>query len=80
MTQLDLIIALVLIFAFRLSANLWMTRLTFVQLLIICSAVKFLEIAYTRRSLLINWIFYKQKQLDPMKVAGSCKTSFRYYV
>ena len=49
MTQLDLIIKLkfVLIFAFRLGANLAMTRLTFVQLLIICSAVKFLEIAYT---------------------------------
>jgi hypothetical protein len=48
MTQLDIIIAwFLLIFAFRLGANLAMTRLTFVQLLIICSAVKFLEIAYT---------------------------------
>ena len=49
MTQLDLLIAwVVLIFAFRIGENLAMTRLTFVQLLIICGAVKFLEIAYTR--------------------------------
>ena len=39
MTQLDLIIAwFLLIFAFRLGANLALTRLTFVQLLFICSA------------------------------------------
>jgi len=48
MTQLDLIIAwFLLIFAFRIGANLALTRLTFIQLLIICSAIKFLEIAYT---------------------------------
>ena len=48
MSPLDLYIAwVVLLFAFRLGANLAMTRLSFVQLLIICGAVKFLEIAYT---------------------------------
>ncbi len=48
MTQLDIIIAwFLLIFAFRLGANLALTRLSFIQLLIICGAIKFLEIAYT---------------------------------
>ena len=69
MTQLDLLIAwVVLIFAFRLGANLAMTRLTFVQLLIICGAVKFLEIAYTSQEFMDKLdILEKQKQLDPMK-------------
>ena len=48
MTQLDIIIAyILLIFAFRIGANLALTRLTFIQLLMICSAIKFLDIAYT---------------------------------
>ena len=48
MTQLDIIIAwFLLIFAFRIGANLALTRLTFIQLLMICSAIKFLEVAYT---------------------------------
>ena len=48
MTQLDIIISwFLLIFAFRIGANLALTRLTFIQLLMICSAIKFLEVAYT---------------------------------
>ena len=48
MTQLDIIIAwFLLIFALRIGANLALTRLTFIQLLMICSAIKFLEVAYT---------------------------------
>ena len=70
MTQLDIIIAwFLLIFAFRIGANLALTRLSFVQLLLICSAIKFLEVAYTSQEFMDKLdLLQRVIELDPEEV------------